>query len=418
MKKTVASPPVKPRRPAERLRTNKGEEVSLGRRIAGGGEGNIYEIAGSGQKVAKIYHPTRRTPDREAKLKVMLVRPPRDDTQTKYNHKSIAWPERIIYSNGQFAGYWMPRITDSWPLIEIYNPSLRSQRANSSNWRFLHHAAVNLARAVNVLHIWRYVVGDLNESNLLVNKDALITLVDTDSFQVRDEASRRIYYCRVGKPEFKPPELYGRPLDRTERHWYHDSFGLAVLIFMILMEGNHPFTGLPRSGAASPSLSYEDNIGRGIFPYDPASGYLPPKNAPAFSMLHPRLQAMFMRAFVTSRQGPAARPTARDWADALDETRAYLTSCHRNRNHVYSTHLRYCPWCEREARHSGLAGQIFTMPSPTPTPTPTSAPAPVTGSQQSPPSSKHYRAAFCARGNRDHLTGSGVLSLWLCIPMI
>lgn len=376
-------------RPNARLRTHLGEELTLGPLLAKGGEGEIFAITGHDDKVAKIYYPKERTLDRELKLQVMITRPPRDDTRTTINHKSIAWPERILYDNGQFAGYWMPRIVDSWPLIEIYNPSLRSQRANATNWGFLHHAAGNLAKAVNVLHVWRYVVGDLNESNLLVNKDALLTLVDTDSFQVRDEQRQRIYCCRVGKAEFTPPELYGRPLAQTERHWYQDSFGLAVLIFMILMEGNHPFTGLPRSGVSVPSLVYQDNIARGIFPYDPASGYDPPKGAPEFAALHPNLQALFRQAFVTSREAPAARPTARDWADALDATRPSLISCHRHRNHVYSNHLWACPWCEREARHAGSAGPSVstgapaaaaptpsapTPSAPTPTPTPGSQP--------------------------------------------
>lgn len=375
--------PVNPRRPPQ-WRTHTGEEILLGRQIAEGGEGEIYAIVGHDDKVAKIYHPKERTLDRELKLQVMIARPPRDETKTAINHASIAWPERIIYDNGQFAGYWMPRISGAWPLIHLYNPALRSQAANSANWRFLHHAAGNLAKAVNVLHVWRYVVGDLNESNLLVNKDGLITLVDTDSFQVRDERRRRVFYCRVGKSEFTPPELDGKPLKSTERHWYQDSFGLAVLIFMILMEGNHPFTGYPQSGVSVPSPVYKDNIARGIFPYDPASGYDPPKNAPAFATLHPLLQMLFRQAFIYSREGPAARPTARTWADALDAIRPYLVGCQRNRSHVYSNHLRECPWCEREARHASSGVQPIpastTAPSPpVPTPLPpTPAPPPPT----------------------------------------
>ena len=368
--KSPPSGPANPRRTPQ-WRTHTGQEIILGPLIAKGGEGEIFAVIGHDDQVAKIYYPQERTLDRELKLQVMISRPPRDETKTAINHPSIAWPAQIIYDNGQFAGYQMPRITRAWPLIEIYNPTLRSQQANVANWGFLHHAAGNLAKAVNVLHVWRYVVGDLNESNLLVNKDALITLVDTDSLQVQDEQRRRVYYCRVGKPEFTPPELYGRRLASTERYWYHDSFGLAVLIFMILMEGNHPFTGYPRSGVSVPSLVYQDNIARGIFPYDPASGYDPPKGAPIFATLHPLLQSLFRQAFIYSRQGPAARPTARTWADALDATRPFLVGCQRNRQHVYSNHLRDCPWCEREARHSGSVAYTTSTAAPVP---PQSAP--------------------------------------------
>lgn len=360
--RATSTPPGAPR-PAPQWRTHTGEVISLDQRIAKGGEGEIYTVVGHADQVAKIYHLKERTLDRELKLQAMITRPPRDETKTAINHASLAWPRQIIYERGQFSGYLMPRISRAWPLIEIYNPELRSQRASATNWGFLYNAASNLAKAVNVLHIWRYVVGDLNESNLLVNKNGLITMVDTDSFQVRDEPRQRIYYCRVGKPDFTPPELYNKTLASTERHWYHDSFGLAVLIFMILMEGHHPFTGHPRSGESVPSLVYQDNIARGIFPYDPASGYDPPKSAPEFSTLHPILQALFWQAFVHSQQGPAARPTARTWADALDAARPFLVSCHRNRRHIYSNHLRECPWCEREARHSIIYSGSTAAPS-------------------------------------------------------
>ena len=43
-----------------------------------------------------------------------------------------------------------------------------------------------------------------NESNILVTDTALVTLVDTDSFQVREPHNGGVYRCPVGKPEFTP----------------------------------------------------------------------------------------------------------------------------------------------------------------------------------------------------------------------
>src|SRR5436305_1951244 len=97
---------------------------------------------------------------------------------------------------------------------------------------------------MDALHSRDYVVGDVNESNILVADTALITVVDTDSFQVRDPDGKTVFHCPVAKPEFTPPELQGRQLHDVDRVPAHDRFGLAVLIFQLLMEGTHPFAGI------------------------------------------------------------------------------------------------------------------------------------------------------------------------------
>src|SRR5438093_919042 len=78
-----------------------------------------------------------------------------------------------------------------------------------------------------------YGIGDLNERNLLVTTQALVTLVDTDSFQVK--AAERVFRCRVGSAEYTPPELQGARFADIDRGPQHDAFGLGVLIFQLLM---------------------------------------------------------------------------------------------------------------------------------------------------------------------------------------
>lgn len=351
--KTTTAPP--PASAGTRLTTDQGEQLLLGPRLFGGGEGDIHEVVGHDHKVIKLYHPQHRTPDREAKLRVMLAQTPRDDMQRIHGHPSLAWPERIVYDNGRFIGYGMARVIGAWPLVEVYNPLLRAQKGRSFNWGVLYHAAANLAKAVNALHYHGYVVGDLNQGNLLVNKDALITLVDTDSFQVREGRSGRVFYSKVGTADFTPPELYGKQLATTARTLNHDAFGLAVMIFMILMEGNHPFTGYPRSGAATGALVFQDNIRSGLFPYDPTTGYEPPPGAPPFAMLPPDLQLLFREAFVNTHQAPGARPMPLRWAKVLDESNKLLIRCRVDPNHIYANHQATCPWCERAARHAAAA---------------------------------------------------------------
>src|SRR5712691_4689158 len=87
---------------------------------------------------------------------------------------------------------------------------------------------------------------------------ALVTLVDTDSFQVCEPHNGVVYRCPVGKPEFTPPELQGCPFAQVDRAPEHDLFGLAVLLFQLLMEGTHPFAGVYQGHGDPPP--YETRI--------------------------------------------------------------------------------------------------------------------------------------------------------------
>src|SRR5262249_20945180 len=130
-------------------------------------------------------------------------------------HASIAWPvERLLGVDGprDVVGYLMPRVARALPVYEVYNPRSRLRLSPLFHQGYLLRTARNLAAAVAALHERDYVVGDLNETNVLVTNQALVTLVDTDSFQVHDPhgdggGGRRVFRCPVGKAEYTPPEL-------------------------------------------------------------------------------------------------------------------------------------------------------------------------------------------------------------------
>jgi formylglycine-generating enzyme required for sulfatase activity len=202
------------------------------------------------------------------------------------------------------------------------------------------------------LHTRDYVIGDVNESNVLVADDALVTLVDTDSFQVRALHNGLVYRCPVGKPEFTPPELQGRNFASIDRTSEHDWFGLAVLIFQLLMEGTHPFAGRFQGRGDPPP--YEERIAAGHFPYGQRPvPYAPAANALPFDVLHPTVQHLFLRCFDDGHSAPQARPDALTWRNTLDAARDALTTCTSNAQHRYGSHLQACPWCERTARLGG-----------------------------------------------------------------
>ncbi|HET7229201.1 MAG TPA: hypothetical protein VFJ16_04330 [Longimicrobium sp.] len=307
--------------------------------IGTGGEAVVYEVPDDAALVAKIYH--QPTIERARKLTLMLAHPPRMPEGT-----AIAWPADLLLHPGGFAGFLMPR-ADGPRLFEFYNPVTRRSTAPAFHFGLLHRAGRNLAEAFDALHAAGYVVGDVNESNILVDpRTAAVTLVDADSFQVHDTDAGTVFRSRVGKAEFTPPELQGVSFTDVDRAAAHDRFGLAVLLFLLLMEGTHPFAVRMHPGADA--LPVEERIRLGLFPHAREDDDIhPPRLSPRFAALHPGVRALFVRCFVDGHADPSARPLPAEWAGALEAAGAELAECARNELHRHDPRLDACPWCER-----------------------------------------------------------------------
>lgn len=324
------------------------QRIETGAEVGRGGEGVVYKVIDHDDLVAKIYHPAQRTADRQAKLAAMVARPPQDRCRTfTPPHVSVAWPTDLLFAQGNFVGFLMPRIERSPNIFALFHPKLRRQRYPQANRRFLHHTAQNLAALLATLHDSAIVMGDVNQKNILAKTNTLVTVVDTDSFQIQD-ASGHIHRCPVGVPEYTPPELQNKPLGAMDRQPFHDCFGLSVLLFQLLMEGYHPFTGRPLSSA----LAEMDQLSlhcmqQGFFPYCKNGRVQPPPDAPPFTQLDPELQKFFLQSFLDGHTAPANRPTAIAWAQALHHAERNLVQCRHHADHWYGNHLGECPDCRR-----------------------------------------------------------------------
>jgi formylglycine-generating enzyme required for sulfatase activity len=318
--------------------------------IGSGGEANIYTVRIRPELVAKIYHQPHG--DYARKLAFMVANPPIDPLASS-GRVSIAWATELVTDLGLVVGFLMPKLDTSKakPIFQYYNPSTRRKETPWFSYLYLLRAARNLAAAVNSVHARGYVIGDVNESNILVGvEDVIVTLVDTDSFQVNDGTT--VYRCTVGKPEYTPPELQGMSFRDVDRSVEHDLFGLGVLIYQLLMEGTHPFGGVFTGQGEAPEL--KDRIKSGHFPHGRCRvPYKPMPLAPSFQMLPVALQELFLLCFEAGHGNPAARPTAEVWSKTLGVAEDGLIKCGVNGQHYYSGHLGVCPWCERAVKLRG-----------------------------------------------------------------
>jgi DNA-binding helix-hairpin-helix protein with protein kinase domain len=367
------------------------------RPLVRGGEALVCHLPGLSGLVAKLYHAPG--PDHAAKLAAMLATPPADPMAGS-GHVSIAWPvDRVVAADepARFVGYVMPRVEGARPVFEFYNPRSRLRLCPLFHYGYLLRTARNLAAAVRAVHDRDYVVGDLNETNTLVTNQALVTLVDTDSFQVPDHG--RVYRCPVGKPEYTPPELQQVRFADFDRGPEHDAFALAVLIFQLLQQGVHPFAGR-YTGAGEPG-ELARRIALGQWPYARSRRvpYEPPPLAPPFAALPPAVQELMRRCFEGGHARSALRPTAAQWQEALTAAEQGLARCPANPRHLSHPQVPDCPWCALARR---LGRDPFPGPAAPPSaaagteahPAPSATPPPPGSSAQPAPSPLSAAVAF------------------------
>ncbi|MDR3560793.1 MAG: hypothetical protein P4N59_05040 [Negativicutes bacterium] len=358
-------------------KTSTGNTIRLGpRKIGQGGEGEVLPVEGHQDLVAKIYrNPTEA---KQKKIELMIANP----VPQCRDHFWVTWPLEAIFTSDptpRFAGYIMQRLTNCHPLFTCYTPATRCKMLPDFSYQHLVRCGRNLSAAFCLAHAHRHVIGDPNESNAFVTNDARVTLLDVDSWQITDVVHGRTYRSVVAKAEFLPAELQNLNLENLDRHPWHDNFALSVLLFKMFAEGNHPFDGVYHGSGDVPTLGAR--IAAGKFPYRDKSGCWTPKgSALPFDSLHPRLQTLFLRAFVDGHTQPQARPDAGTWRAAIALAESELQGCHNNSHHWFWG--SQCVWCERQSLLRGrdpfpgpkpIIGRHRSVPaSPTPAFLPTS----------------------------------------------
>lgn len=324
------------------LQRASGGSLILQRKLISSGEGSIY-LTDDPLSLAKVYHVP--TIEKAQKLYHMLEQPPQDPTLSQ-GHISIAWPKDLILDKQKsVCGFLMPKIRGGVTLPLVYNPRLRRKKYPGFNWYYLHTTALNIAWIIESIHAKGYIIGDLKPENFLVNDKALVSIIDTDSFQIPRNAEETPFLCPVGSEGFTPPELFNKDLTKETRFPFHDHFGLAVLIYQLLF-GIHPFSGIWKGTEDPPSL--KDRIQKGLIPFAPwgvskLMGQSP--LTPPLTILPKLLQQTFLEAFTDGHLEPKKRPSAQKWHQVLEKSLEELQVCNNSSNHFLYSSQDTCPWC-------------------------------------------------------------------------
>lgn len=322
-----------------------------------GGEGTVYKVENYKGYVAKIFNEKKRTDNLHRKLLVMLQLPIKSEALNQ-----MTWPLDILYNTeSEFVGYIMHELENCVNLNMLY-----SEEYSYVTQKQKIIIAENLCCAVNSVHNAGQICGDLNPQNIEINaQTARITLIDTDSYHIKEKYTGQTYRCEVGIPEYIAPELQqkmqeGINLQNAALPTYTentDNFALAIHIFALLMNGCHPFAcAVNDSNAKNGKESISppqpnENIcsGRMVF-FKQEDNLKIPVYAPDIKSLPDNIRQLFKKAFIDGWSNPDARPKPTQWFWALEEYEKQLTKCNKNKNHIYYKQLPKCPWCEMEER--------------------------------------------------------------------
>lgn len=323
---------------------NAGNCIRLGNQVGRrGGEGSVFQVPLQDGIVAKIFH-TPASSDKQEKLLHMA------NLANASILSTAAWPKSPLWdSQRRLVGFTMQGVRGR-EIHELYNPKQRLLQFPTAEWDFLVRVARNCAAAFDEIHKVGAVIGDVNEGNLLVKDDGMVSLIDCDSYQI--SANGRIWTCDVGVPLWTAPELQNKNFNGLRRTTNSDLFALGVLIFELLFMGRHPFAGIPLIFS---ELPIEKAIAEFRFAFTKDSQSLLvkplPHCFPVWEFPQP-FPDMFDRAFLRGSEQKGGRPSAGEWATALDSLGSNLKHCGNDRSHVFPGSFSWCPWCKLTLKSS------------------------------------------------------------------
>ncbi len=215
------------KRSIDLFRDQNGDSVFITGAIIGrGGEAVVYQYRTG--KVAKLFRSY--DPEREQKLKKLL--------QLVDLDQAFCLPERLLYDKGnRIAGYIMSYRAGYTLGESVFQPE--NFVSTFSNWTRIELTtlALRCLEAIENLHSFNILVGDMNPSNIIVQSPGNVSFIDVDSYQIGG------YRCKVGTlSPFTSPRLQGADFHTEPRTMEDECFAAATLVFMVFLLGKQPYS--------------------------------------------------------------------------------------------------------------------------------------------------------------------------------
>ena len=302
----------------EIVRTSSGSEVTVGRYLGGGGQGEVYVAEVDGQNYAlKWYLQDTATTEQRTALEWLVTLPPPSNR--------FLWPLQVAVSERRSTfGYVMALRDPEYKGIA----DLMTRRAEPT-FQELATTGMQLADSFLNLHLAGLCYRDISYGNVFFDPNSGDVLIcDNDNVAFDGDQAATV----KGTPRFMAPEVVrgdAKPSAKTDR------FSLAVLLFYMFVI-HHPLEGTREAQIRCFDLPAMTKLygTDPLFIFDPnndANAPLPQfhRNALEFWPIYPTfLQDMFIRSFTSGLHDPEhGRVRETEWRSAMVRLRDSIIYC-------------------------------------------------------------------------------------------
>ena len=224
-----------------------GKEYTLSAIIARGSKSVVYDIEGNPKMAAKIYNPEFCTARRLEKLRLII--------SMGLQHDGICFPTDVLLNErAQFCGCLMPR-AEGGSIEELFcTAPAFAERFKKWTKTDMVMMTKRILEYIKYIHDNGVIIGNVVPENIIYNSTEEIYFIDADSWQYKE------FPCPDGDPYSTPPELQGKDFSTFLRTMGNENFGVATLVFRMMMQGYPPYASFERELP-------EEEIRAGKFPY-------------------------------------------------------------------------------------------------------------------------------------------------------
>lgn len=176
---------------------------------------------------AKIFNRDILNTFIEEKVKRMLTR--------KIKYKGLCWPIEIVRDKeGNFVGYLVEEAKGVPLHLSIFKRAKMQQLFPTWTKKDLCDLTITILSTIQFLHRHNILLGCINPAAIMIVDKETVYFLDTDNYQIEGFPSL------IHNVTFTPPELLDRKIYLCTKS--NDNYGIALLLFMLLMPGKLPYT--------------------------------------------------------------------------------------------------------------------------------------------------------------------------------
>ncbi len=207
--------------------------------INSGGEANIYPLTSS--QCIKLYYPEHIPDLKKTRLLLALI-DKSDNLSSTDNFGNVAFPTSLVYdqlNSNMPCGLIMPFFPSTEPINLIrYELKTESFKRSGLTSDIVFEIIQQLFSSLKLLHKSKIIIGDVNPSNILINKGNKVFFVDIDSAAV-DTVKEGM----PGMKKFVCPFILRGGMSPSGGYYFNqrsDIFSLTYICFHLIV-GSSPY---------------------------------------------------------------------------------------------------------------------------------------------------------------------------------